>query len=64
LYRSSKDIDRAYRKYFSNEADLEGYWLAKRLEKLGAVLQLVPARLRSQIVRKFGGRIFVVRKAP
>jgi hypothetical protein len=61
-YRSSKEIQRSYEKYFSNGDDLEGDWLMKRLEKLGSINEWVPVGMRKLITRKLGGRIFVVEK--
>ncbi|HZW12291.1 MAG TPA: class I SAM-dependent methyltransferase [Noviherbaspirillum sp.] len=61
-YRPSKDIRRSYQKYFTNENELEGYWLSKRLDKLGSISELVPLGARKLVVRKLGGRIFVVEK--
>jgi len=61
-YRGSKDIDRLYKKYFVNLAPLEGYWLTKRLENLSSICNWMPTWLQAVIVRKLGGRIFVVEK--
>jgi SAM-dependent methyltransferase len=61
-YRSSKDVRSSYRKYFINENELEGDWLSKRLERLGSVSEWLPLGVRKLIVRKLGGRIFVVEK--
>lgn len=61
-YRPSEDIVLSYEKYFVNERDLEGYWLSKRLESLSSMVEWVPLRARRLIVRKLGGRIFVVEK--
>lgn len=62
-YRSSNDIRRSYQKYFTNENDLEGYWLSKRLEKFGSLSEWVPLGVRKLVVRKLGGRVFVVEKS-
>lgn len=62
-YRPSRDIKRTYGKYFVNENGLEGYWLARRLERLGTLGKLAPGWARSLVVRKLGGRVFVVEKA-
>jgi SAM-dependent methyltransferase len=61
-YRPSKDIRFSYGKYFINESDLEGDWLRKRLERFGPVSEWMPLATRKLIVRKLGGRIFVVEK--
>jgi SAM-dependent methyltransferase len=61
-YRSSKEIQRSYEKYFCNENDLEGDWLVKRLERLGSIDEWVPTGIRKLIARKLGGRIFAVEK--
>lgn len=62
-YRHGRDIQRTYGKYFVNENELEAYWLSKRLEKLGSASEWVPAGIRKLVVRKLGGRIFVVEKS-
>lgn len=61
-YRNGAEIDHSYRRYFVNPRGLEGYWLTKRLERLGPVSGLLPKWLRAAVVRKLGGRVFVVEK--
>lgn len=61
-YRAGSEIDRCYRNYFVKETDLEGYWLARRLERLGPAGHWIPEPARRIVARKLGGRAFVVGK--
>ena len=62
-YRSAKDIELSYSKYFSSIQHIEEYWLQKKLEGWGKnIASIVPISAQQLFVHKFAGLVFVASK--
>ena len=62
-YRTRREIDSAYEKYFCDIRRIEDYWLQQRLGGSGkAVAALLPASIQKLMVRKLCGMVFTACK--
>ena len=61
-YRTLNEIRKSYHQYFSQITHIEGYWLNLRTKGKGQLLSLLPNSIKTFIVCKFGGLVFVAQK--
>jgi SAM-dependent methyltransferase len=61
-YRSRREIDLTYGKYFCDISHIEDHWLKSRLGKQAYFASFVPTSVQQLVVRKLAGLIFVARK--
>ena len=61
-YRTRREIDAAYDKYFRDVRHIEDYWPRSRLGGLKKAAAWLPASAQRLVVRKLAGMIFVARK--
>jgi SAM-dependent methyltransferase len=61
-YRSRKEIDSTYGRYFCDILHIEDYWLKQRLGRRKIVAIWLPALMQRLVVRKLAGLIFTARK--
>lgn len=60
-YRTGREIDTAYRRYFSDIQHIEDYWIQKRTGKKLPDLSVL-ASIQRMVVTKLCGMIFIARK--
>jgi SAM-dependent methyltransferase len=61
-YRTRREIDSTYNKYFFEICNIEDYWLQQRLGERKMVASLLPTVLQKMVVTKLGMLVFVARK--
>ncbi len=61
-YRTRKDIDLSYNKYFSKIKHIEGHWLEVRYSDRTRLVSLLPRVVQNNVVKKLGGLVFEAHK--
>lgn len=61
-YRTQKEINSTYVKYFYDIRHIEDYWLRLRLGDRKYLVDWLPASIQKLVVNKLGGLVFVARK--
>jgi len=61
-YRTRREIDLTFSKYFYDIQHIEDYWLQLRFGERKAIVTWLPASIQRLVVRKLAGMVFVARK--
>ena len=61
-YRTQREIDSTYNKFFTDIGHIEDYWLQRRLGRKKILATWLPASGQKLITRKLAGMVFVARK--
>jgi len=58
-YRTSKELDLYYTRYFTDVRSIETNWLTQRVKDRIRFIEWVPSLIRNTVARKFAGRVIV-----